>query len=1291
MKNKMIKTLSLMMVFTIMGLMTQNIVSFAQSMSISQSGIEMIKTLEGGFRSTAYKVVDTEKYYTIGYGHYGSDVTAGMTITEARAEELLRKDISSAVNSVNTFLNNNQIWLTQNQFDALVSFTYNCGNVWIRTAPFDLRDYLKNGISNYSNAEIRAAFTVWNKSGGKVLDGLTNRRNKEADLFLKDRTSSGSTAPYATGPLYIQSDAKWANYTHGTGTLQFSGCGIFALVNAVYALTGNDMGVVNVADWAHSIGAYNSGNSKEGTRRNELYPNVTAKYGAQYKFSVTNTGTYGNSSSSGLINHLQNGGVAIGHVENHFMALVGYSDGKILVYDSAPSSERGTTRNGDWKTAAELTVGKANLDWYCLISSSEPTPKPTPRYQPDPSQYKVSYSRALYYKDGWTESSTMHGNDVKYIQVCLYYLGYDLDTDGWFGPGTRAVVKAFQQHYGLEADGACGPATWPVIEKAVADNPSDQPPTAVNLSINQTQFKVGDYAVFSFSSNNNPAGFEIQITHEGTAYPMETILDSQTYKFECKYAGKYEAYVRAWNYFGGCNSNIVSFNVESDDISEKPTPRYEPDTSQYRASYSRALYYKDGWTESSTMHGDDVKYIQVCLYYLGYNLDTDGWFGPGTRAVVKAFQQHHGLEADGSCGPATWPVIEKAVADNPSPNLSTYTVTYNANGGSGAPSAQTKKHGTTLTLSSAKPTRSGYTFMGWAESAGAANAKYQAGASFTDNKNVTLYAVWKQVTLSSVTIKKLPTKKTYTVGEKFDPTGMIVKLTYSDGSTKEITSGYTYTPMGAMNTVGQQTIAVAYQGKGTGFKVTVEPSLNSISIKAKPSKLTYTVGETLNTSGLKLTATYSDGTTKEITSGFTCTPTKLSTKGQQLITLKYGNVSTSFYVTVNGAGVKQIRVTQRPTKTTYATGNTLNTSGMKVTVTYTDGSTKVITSGFTCTPTKLETVGTQWITVKYGGTATAFNVKVEQRAQSIRVITKPSKTAYVVGNTLNTSGMKVRATYSDGTTKDVTSGFTCTPTKLTTAGNQWITVVYAGQSTAFSVKVEPKAKTLRISQQPTKKTYTVGDVLNTSGLQLIATYDDGTAKVVTSGFVCSPVVLNTAGNQWITVIYGGQSTAYSVKVTKAVSNVTIANKPNKQTYTVGDTFAPAGMKLKVTYSDNTTEVITSGYTYTPTGKLNTEGQQKIVVSYGGKSTGFYVTVNKPSGNTVTSVLIGKLPTKKTYKRGETFDPTGMTVKVTYADGTTSVMAGGYTYTPSAPLTKAGQQVITVGYGGKYTGFKVTVE
>lgn len=73
----------------------------------------------------------------------------------------------------------------------------------------------------------------------------------------------------------------------------------------------------------------------------------------------------------------------------------------------------------------------------------------------------------------------------------------------------------------------------------------------------------------------------------------------------------------------------------------------------------------------------------------------------------------------------------------------TYAITYNANGGSGAPGSQTKTHGVTLTLSSTKPTRANYTFMGWATSASATTATYSAGGSYTANAKATLYAVWK--------------------------------------------------------------------------------------------------------------------------------------------------------------------------------------------------------------------------------------------------------------------------------------------------------------------------------------------------------------------------------------------------------------------------------------------------------------------------------------------------------------------------------------------------------------------
>ncbi len=72
-----------------------------------------------------------------------------------------------------------------------------------------------------------------------------------------------------------------------------------------------------------------------------------------------------------------------------------------------------------------------------------------------------------------------------------------------------------------------------------------------------------------------------------------------------------------------------------------------------------------------------------------------------------------------------------------------YAVKYDANGGSGAPSAQTKWHGETLALSSAKPTRSGYTFVGWNTDKTAVKSQYAPGASYTGNAALTLYAVWK--------------------------------------------------------------------------------------------------------------------------------------------------------------------------------------------------------------------------------------------------------------------------------------------------------------------------------------------------------------------------------------------------------------------------------------------------------------------------------------------------------------------------------------------------------------------
>lgn len=86
------------------------------------------------------------------------------------------------------------------------------------------------------------------------------------------------------------------------------------------------------------------------------------------------------------------------------------------------------------------------------------------------------------------------------------------------------------------------------------------------------------------------------------------------------------------------------------------------------------------------------------------------------------------------------PYLTGASTYNPTPI--TYTVTYNANGGTSAPSAQTKTHDVLMTLSNVKPIRDGYDFYGWATSPTATTPTYQSGSSYTANENITLYAVW---------------------------------------------------------------------------------------------------------------------------------------------------------------------------------------------------------------------------------------------------------------------------------------------------------------------------------------------------------------------------------------------------------------------------------------------------------------------------------------------------------------------------------------------------------------------
>ena len=145
-------------------------------MQTSDKGISMIKQFEG-CKLTAYQ--DSVGVWTIGYGWTqpvdGKPIRAGMTIKQETAERLLKTGLVSYESDVSRLV---KVGLTQGQFDALVSFTYNLGARSLSTSTL-LRKF---NAGDYAGAADE--FLRWNKAGGKVLNGLTRRREAERDLFL---------------------------------------------------------------------------------------------------------------------------------------------------------------------------------------------------------------------------------------------------------------------------------------------------------------------------------------------------------------------------------------------------------------------------------------------------------------------------------------------------------------------------------------------------------------------------------------------------------------------------------------------------------------------------------------------------------------------------------------------------------------------------------------------------------------------------------------------------------------------------------------------------------------------------------------------------------------------------------------------------------------------------------------------------------------------------------------------------------------------------------------------------
>lgn len=252
-----------------------------------------------------------------------------------------------------------------------------------------------------------------------------------------------------------------------------------------------------------------------------------------------------------------------------------------------------------------------------------------------------------------------------------------------------------------------------------------------------------------------------------------------------------------------------------------------------------------------------------------------------------------------------------------------------------------------------------------------------------------------------------------------------------------------------------------------------------------------------------------------------------------------------------------------------------------------------------------------------------------------------------------------------------------------------------GQTAAVSSPViavtasEVKPLSLAVLTMPAKLDYTVGERLDTTGLQLRQAFSDGHSETIGAGYTAEPTYLGTIGTQTITIRYGVFTCSFQVQVKEeeeVVLDLQVIDLPKKLDYTVGEWFDSTGMTLRVDTNKGSYDVST-GYSCSPR-TLEQEGRQTITVNYGSHSVTFTVNV-AAAEKRVESIAVMRRPAKLSYTVGDSFDPLGLTLTVTTNQGAEEISEG-FTWAPQQ-FTYAGRQNVTISYEGKTCQLELIVD
>lgn len=249
----------------------------------------------------------------------------------------------------------------------------------------------------------------------------------------------------------------------------------------------------------------------------------------------------------------------------------------------------------------------------------------------------------------------------------------------------------------------------------------------------------------------------------------------------------------------------------------------------------------------------------------------------------------------------------------------------------------------------------------------------------------------------------------------------------------------------------------------TGCLVTEDlkpaPELESLTISSPPEKTQYGRGEPFDPTGMVVRGIYKDGAT-EILTDYTLSGNDTSTEGEKTVTVSCGGKSADFTITVGPPVLMSLELGAPPAKLSYGKGEQFTSAGMVIHGIYSDGEIKE-ESDYTLRGTGTGTTGEKTATVTVGGKTMTFTFVVSDGViTEIRIIKRPSKRVYSLGESLNLAGMTVEAKYSDLAQPVVLEMVpdTVTGYEPNTGGSQTVTVSYSGFTASFAVVVTGAAE-----------------------------------------------------------------------------------------------------------------------------------------------------------------------------------------------------------------------------------------